>query len=78
MTTATYDVGSSRIVVEFKAKPQTSRGFVAWLLHSFFEGRLREAEREIRRHRHLIQEDELMIAGYRIPLEKDDVLPFVR
>ncbi len=59
--------------------PQSSTGKSVWkrLFEAVAEARLRQAEREIRMHRHLLPAD-FEIAGYKINERMEDSLPFVR
>jgi hypothetical protein len=54
------------------------KGFWQRFFEAYMRGRMRQAEREIQRLRHLIPQDELDIAGYRVGLKDSDQLPFGR
>ncbi|HKY85248.1 MAG TPA: hypothetical protein VJL90_00645 [Pseudorhodoplanes sp.] len=52
-------------------------GFWSRIWDGFVEARMRQAEREIRMHRHLLPA-EFELAGSRIGSKNEDSLPFVR
>lgn len=47
-------------------------------LTAMMEARLRQAERELAMHRHLVPQDVLKDAGYSATQSDDSALPFVR
>ncbi len=54
-----------------------SKGFWTRFFEAIVEARMKQAEREIALHRHLLP-DEFEIAGYKITPKSEDSLPFVR
>lgn len=54
------------------------KGFWMRAFEAYMNGRMRQAEREIARLRHLIPQDELRAAGFRVGVNESDRLPFGR
>jgi hypothetical protein len=77
MATLTYDVGAAARAVE-TAAPATKKGFWARVLDAMIEARMRQAERQIRQHLHLVPEDVLTKSGFRASYKDADKLPFVK
>ena len=83
MTTITYGTAPAAAArtIPNKAKPtkaQPIKGFWTRLYDAFVEARMRQVEREIRNHMHLIPEDVLKNSGYRATLRDSKNLPFVK
>ncbi len=83
MTTITYGTAPAAAArtIPNKAKPaktQPIKGFWTRLYDAFVEARMRQVEREIRNHMHLIPEDVLKNSGYRATLSDSKGLPFVK
>ncbi len=85
MTTITYGTAPATTVViktqpakALPAKTLPDKGFWTRLYDAFVEARMRQVEREIRNHVHLIPEDVLKASGYRATLRNFKGLPFVK
>lgn len=55
----------------------TSKGFLRRFFDAVVEARMKQAEREIAMHRHLLPE-EFEIAGHKVTFKNEDLLPFAR
>ena len=60
-----------------KREAKKTTGFLRRLYDGIVAARMRQAEREIALHRHLLP-DEFEIAGHKINFKNEDSLPFVR
>ena len=80
MTTITYGTAPATTVTikTLPAKAQPAKGFWARVYDAIVEARMRQVEREIRNHVHLIPEDVLKNSGYRATLRDFKNLPFVK
>jgi len=58
--------------------PAPRAGWFKRFFAAMVEARLRQAERELAMHRHLIPQDVVKEAGYAATQSTDGVLPFVR
>jgi hypothetical protein len=74
MTAITVGTAAS---VPAKAKAPAKQGLLARLWASFIEARMRQAEREIALHSHLLP-GQLQRAGERLAPRSEKELPFVR
>ena len=74
MTAATFRLSTP--LPEARTEPR--RGVFARFIEAMMEARMRQAMREIGRHRHLVPEDMFKAAGYEATLTKDASLPFTR
>lgn len=75
MATITY--GSVTATTRTDAVAPQRRGFLRRFLDALMESRMRQAERELRRYRHLLP-DELERAAARLDRRSEDSLPFLR
>lgn len=73
MTAITYGTAPAAVA---KAKP--AKSFWARVYDAIIEARMRQVEREIRNHVHLIPQDVLKSSGYRATLSDSKDLPFVK
>jgi hypothetical protein len=75
----TYPAAGARVDYSpFPATKTATQPRTSWLRRAFValaEARMREAEREIARHRHLLP-PELEISGNRLTRKNEDELPF--
>ena len=74
----TYPTAGSRVDYSPFPANKTAKPRRSWLRRAFValaEARMREAEREIARHRHLLP-PELEISGNRLTRRNEDNLPF--
>jgi len=84
MTTITYGTAPAIAVAKTQpakvlpAKTLPEKSFWARLFDAFVEARMRQVEREIRNHMHLIPEDVLKNSGYHATLRDSKNLPFVK
>ncbi len=78
MTTITYGTAPAAAARTILVKAKPARGFWTRLYDAFVEARMRQVEREIRNHIHLIPEDVLKNTGYRATLRDSKNLPFVK
>ena len=85
MTTITYGTAPATTVTiktlpakAQRAKTQTNKGFWTRAYDAFVEARMRQVEREIRNHLHLVPRDVLKNSGYRATLRDSNGLPFVK
>ncbi len=78
MSTVTYDtaLGIGAEIGTGAIKPARS-GWLRRFLAALADSRMRAAEREIHRHRHLLP-DELEWAAYKLGPKSEDQLPFLR
>jgi hypothetical protein len=76
MATLTYDIGAAGAVKS--AAPSARKGFWARVLDAMIEARMRQAEREIRLHLHLVPEDILAKSGLEATYKGAGKLPFVK
>ena len=76
MTALTYDLRKAAATT--KAAKPVKKGFWARVLDALIEARMRQAEREIRLHRHLIPANLLAENGYKANYKDADKLPFVK
>ena len=81
MNALTYEIRSAAALVA-STRPEKSatatKGFWARLWDAFIESRMRQAEREIRMHLHLIPADVLAQSGYAATYKDAAKLPFVK
>jgi hypothetical protein len=77
MATITYTHGSVTPAARTPAVAPQRRGFLARFVDALVESRMRQAERELRRYRHLIP-GELERAALRLDSRSEDSLPFLR
>jgi hypothetical protein len=78
MNALTYDL---RTAAATSRKVQTAtpkKGFWARTLDALIEARMRQAEREIRMHAHLLPANVLAQSGYRATYHDAGKLPFVK
>ena len=75
MTAVTY--GAHTAVETAKPAAKKGKGMWARFFEAVAEARLRQAQREIALHRHLLPAD-FEIAGHKISARSEDSLPFVR
>ena len=84
MTTITYGTAPANAAAKTQPaktpliKTQPNKGFWTRLYDAFVEARMRQVEREIRNHIHLIPQDVLKNSGYRATLRDSKNLPFVK
>jgi hypothetical protein len=82
MNALTYEIRNAAALVAatrpVKPASTEAKGFMARLWDAFVESRMRQAEREIRMHLHLIPEDVLAKSGYAATYKDADKLPFVK
>jgi hypothetical protein len=85
MTTITYGTAPATTVTvktlpakAKSAKTLSNKGFWTRAYDAFIEARMRQVDREIRNHIHLIPEDVLKNSGYRATLRDSQGLPFVK
>jgi len=74
MTTATFHHATSFPEAASAPRPRWFKRFLAAMI----EARLRQAERELAMHRHLVPQDVVKAAGYAPTQSNDSALPFVR
>lgn len=60
------------------APARPKRSFFRRLLDAIIESRMRKAERELRKYLHLLPEETAEKMRFRVSLENDRELPFVR
>jgi hypothetical protein len=77
MAAITYGTATPVRMTAKKTKAANHKGFWTRFYEALVEARLRQAEREIRMHRHLLP-SELEFAGTKISYKNEDTLPFVR
>ena len=75
MATVTY--GSVTAATRTAVVAPQRRGFFSRFVDALVESRMRQAERELRRYRHLMP-DELERAALRLDSRSEDSLPFLR
>jgi hypothetical protein len=79
MTTITYGTAPAIAVTKLQpAKKLPAKSFWARVYDAIVEARMRQVEREIRNHVHLIPQDVLKNSGYRATLSDSKGLPFVK
>ena len=79
MTTITYGTAPANAAAKTQpAKVKPAKGFWTRVYDAFVEARMRQVEREIRNHIHLIPQDVLKNSGYRATLRDSKNLPFVK
>ena len=76
MTALTYDLRQAAATAK-AAKPE-KKGFWTRTLDALIESRMRQAEREIRLHRHLIPANLLAENGFKANYKDASKLPFVK
>jgi hypothetical protein len=76
MNALTYEMRSAAAAVAKPAQPATSVWTRIW--DALIESRMRQAEREIRQHIHLIPADVLAEMNFRPTYKDAKKLPFVR
>jgi hypothetical protein len=76
MTALTYDLRKAAATV--KAAKPAKKGFWARTLDALIDARMRQAEREIRMHAHLIPADALEKLDFRATYRDAAKLPFVK
>jgi hypothetical protein len=74
MTAATFHAPTAFA----EASSATKRSLLARFFDAIAEARMRQAMREIARHRHLVPEDLLRKYGYTATLADDSAYPFTR
>ena len=74
---ATVTFGSVTAASRTDAVAPQRRGFFARFVDALVESRMRQAERELRRYRHLVP-GELERAALRLDSRSEDNLPFLR
>ena len=77
MAAITYGTHGATAEKKISKTSAKTPGFWSRLSAAFVEARMRQAEREIRLHRHLLPAD-YEIAGNKIGYKNEDQLPFVR
>jgi hypothetical protein len=78
VTTITYGTAPAAIAKTIPNKAKSIKGFWTRVYDAIVEARMRQVEREIRNHVHLIPEDMLKNSGYRATLRDSQGLPFVK
>jgi hypothetical protein len=76
MTALTYDLRKAAATA--KAAKPGKKGFWARTLDALIEARMRQAEREIRLHLHLVPANLLAENGFRANYKDASKLPFVK
>ena len=76
MATATI-TATPTAAIAVAAAPKRA-GFFKRMLDAMIEARMRQAAYELNRYRHLIPQDEVAKAGYRVSLTADEAMPFTR
>jgi hypothetical protein len=76
MTALTYDLRKAAATA--KDATPAKKGFWARVLDALIEARMRQAEREIRLHRHLVPASQLDELGFKASYKDADKLPFVK
>jgi hypothetical protein len=76
MTALTYDLREAAATT--KAAKPVKKGFWMRTLDALIEARMRQAEREIRLHRHLVPASELRELGLNASYKDANKLPFVK
>jgi hypothetical protein len=76
MTALTYDLRKAAATT--KAASPAKKGFWARTLDALIEARMRQAEREIRLHRHLLPASALRELGLNASYKDAGKLPFVK
>jgi hypothetical protein len=76
MTALTYDLRKAAATTT--AAPPAKKGFWARALDALIEARMRQAEREIRLHAHLLPASALRDLGLKANYKDADKLPFVK
>ena len=74
MTTATLRISAAPP----RARTEPRKGMLARLFDAMAAARMRQAMRELQRHRHLIPPHLLKSAGYEATASDDSKLPFTR
>jgi hypothetical protein len=77
MNALTYDLRTAAATAKKVAPATPKKGFWARLFDALIEARMRQAEREIRMHAHLLPADFLAESGYRVTYRDAGKLPFV-
>ena len=77
MATITYGSAAPAARAARAATAPKRRGFLGRILDALIESRQRQAERELRRYRHLLP-DELERAALKLDQRSADSLPFLR
>jgi hypothetical protein len=74
MTTATLRISTP--IAEARTAPK--KGLFTRFVEAMMAARMRQAVRELERHRHLIPEHLLKSSGYDATVKNDGTLPFTR
>jgi hypothetical protein len=78
MNAITYEIRSAAAAVAAKPAQPATKGFWARLWDGLIEARMRQAEREIRQHIHLVPADVLAKNGYLATYKDAHKLPFMK
>lgn len=79
MNALTYEIRSAAAIAAAKPVQPATKGFWARFWDALIESRMRQAEREIRRHYlHLIPEDVVAKSGYAATYKDAGEFPFVK
>ena len=79
MNALTYEIRSAAAAVNATKPVHTStKGFFARVLDAMIESRMRQADREIRKHIHLVPADVLAQSGFLANYKDANKLPFVK
>jgi hypothetical protein len=77
MAAITYDTRAGLEKPATTKPAATGKGFLRRFFDAIVEARLKQAERELALHRHLLPE-EFEIAGHKVTFKNEDLLPFQR
>ena len=78
MNALTYDLRNAATTAKTAAPAKPAKGFWARFFDALVEARMRQAEREIRMHLHLVPTDVLKQSGYAANYKDAEKLPFVK
>jgi hypothetical protein len=78
MNALTYDLRTAAATAKKVEPAAPKKGFWTRVLDALIEARIRQAEREIRMHAHLLPADVLAESGYRVTFRDADKLPFTK
>jgi hypothetical protein len=78
MNALTYDLRTAAASAKTAGTAKPAKGFWARFYDALVEARMRQAEREIRMHLHLVPQDVLKQNGYAANYKAAEKLPFVK
>lgn len=78
MNALTYDLRTAAATAKTADTAAPKKGFWARAFDAMVESRMRQAERELRLHSHLIPADALAANGIKVTYKDADKLPFVK